>query len=1819
MTSKAILVFLFLFSIFLLPGIILAQESPRLNPSLSGSEGNNTFLHSGEWSLTAVDLVIKGRGFDFVFIRKYESQSIYVGPLGQNWDHFYFMRLLELPNGDVFYYDGLGRKELFRALPPPNTPVIGTLLYASPPGQFAELKKLQDGSWLIHQPNSMAYLFNNYGQLHRIQDRNQNYMEFYYNPSGQMTTVIDTMGRPISYTYNADGKLTKIRDFDGREVKFNYDEGVTSPDPDKRYGFLTSVTSPEVTGTSNGNDFPQGKTTRYTYKGGLDIKFTANLLTVTSPRGESFIENEYDSEDRLTRQKYGTHFVQFRYEDQKTTVTDRRGNDSVYEFNQYGNPTAITRGGYTTRMEYDPDIIIPDLPIIPSDGLLTKITFPEGNSIEYTYEKSILNRFLRRRSEANVLSIKRVPGPRGSGGSSETLTTTHTYDQLHNLLLTVRDPKGNLTQYERNQQGNTIKITMPEGVTQSFSYNKFGQLLTETSGEGNTSTYEYYPEAEGPTLRQNPDQTTGGYLRKKTVGDLYSNTFVYDKLGRVIEFIDGNNVRSKYEVNALHQIIGETRFEPFNFQTLYEFDLNDNLIKKLVQHSSAGGDGFTEYRFEFGHPLNLLTRESQELSDGVFAETIYQYDPNGNRELIVDPEGNQTKYINDERNLNSEVIQAYGTAVAATSKTTYDGNSNPVLSTDGEHNSTQIVYDGYDRQTQTIDALGNKTQFSYDDNGNLMTEVSKDAADSLLAASSSVYDAMNRIKTRTQKFEPADAIATYNYDKANRIVSFVDARNNPILYSYDQAGRLQSVVDAVGNATSYEYDGNGNSLKITQIEKGPLGNESFATVNEFDKANRLIKVTDPAGEMTENVYDSMDNLVISIDPEGNQTAAKFDNTNRRVKLEEANGSVVTRHDFDLNGRLKNLTDTNGNTTTYGYDALNRNNQTTYPDGNQIILTHDRASNVKTITDPNGSVTTNSFDPLNRLVSRSIDKAPGVEGPISETFEYDGLSRLKKATDDDSVVEFTYDFMSNVKTESQNGRIVYGKYDALGNRTEINYPSGRQLALQYDALNRLQKIEEGGNLVADYSYQGTTRTAASGFGNGTHAGLDYDGDRRPTSIRHVNSANQVFAGFSYGWNKADQRTFEQSSHENNRADVYNYDGMYRITEVALNSRDPLSSSSAQKTISYVQDGVHNFKRIIETEGGMSRTKATQINNRNQYVVFDGQPLSYDSNGNLTAFSGKQLFSDYANRLTRVVNPDATTTTMTYDALGRRISKTVNGQTTEYSWSGQQTLEEYSGSALQASYVYGRGIDEVVQVKQAGQPYYYHLNSIGSVKAITDANGGLVESYDYKSFGGQTIRSDRTPPEVEQFRLRSGNLLMRFTEPIRSDTFAASLKDSNDQTIGFTTLFEEEDRKVILSPSSSLLPSGQYVLSIPAGVQDLMLNQMPSDFQNTFIVSGDQVHFDNKAPELEEISMTNGRQVKIRFSEEIGQFPAAAISIQSNGQPVTGSLSVNPSSMEAVLSLAETVTPGLYEFSLNSMIKDEADEALTDFLKVLLISVPDQIVYTLEKNVVASSTIGNTVGFQGRNTDSSTGLMFFRARYLEPNTGRFISPDPEGYSDSPNLYQAFLNNPANGVDPGGQDSYLILYGQPGGMGNIFKIAAETRSKKLTKSDQLMDGKPILLNTGKELVNLLNKATTSGKKLDHIIIYAHGRGSAIYFNQEVGPGGSSISKSLYVNEWRGRYHFDPGAAFVDELNKGSVNKGADVEIFSCGPLRIQGDPGADVYDPLSLDKTIGYEISIQLGVEVTGANCPLSFPETRPGVFTPRPDMGGKFKTVKPPRTP
>ena len=72
--------------------------------------------------------------------------------------------------------------------------------------------------------------------------------------------------------------------------------------------------------------------------------------------------------------------------------------------------------------------------------------------------------------------------------------------------------------------------------------------------------------------------------------------------------------------------------------------------------------------------------------------------------------------------------------------------------------------------------------------------------------------------------------------------------------------------------------------------------------------------------------------------------------------------------------------------------------------------------------------------------------------------------------------------------------------------------------------------------------------------------------------------------------------------------------------------------------------------------------------------------------------------------------------------------------------------------------------------------------------------------------------------------------------------------------------------------------------------------------------------------------------------------------------------------------------------------------------------------------SSGSARTRYGYTGRERDSDTGMLYYRARFYDPQVGRFVSTDPVGFNGQDvNLYGYVWNNPVNYRDPLGLDGW------------------------------------------------------------------------------------------------------------------------------------------------------------------------------------------------------
>ena len=76
--------------------------------------------------------------------------------------------------------------------------------------------------------------------------------------------------------------------------------------------------------------------------------------------------------------------------------------------------------------------------------------------------------------------------------------------------------------------------------------------------------------------------------------------------------------------------------------------------------------------------------------------------------------------------------------------------------------------------------------------------------------------------------------------------------------------------------------------------------------------------------------------------------------------------------------------------------------------------------------------------------------------------------------------------------------------------------------------------------------------------------------------------------------------------------------------------------------------------------------------------------------------------------------------------------------------------------------------------------------------------------------------------------------------------------------------------------------------------------------------------------------------------------------------------------------------------------------------------------------STGSVANPFQYTSREFDPETGLYFFRARYADAGTGRFLSEDPIGFAGGVDLYTYVSNSSPNLHDPTGDDGTIVVIG-------------------------------------------------------------------------------------------------------------------------------------------------------------------------------------------------
>jgi YD repeat-containing protein len=300
----------------------------------------------------------------------------------------------------------------------------------------------------------------------------------------------------------------------------------------------------------------------------------------------------------------------------------------------------------------------------------------------------------------------------------------------------------------------------------------------------------------------------------------------------------------------------------------------------------------------------------------------------------------------------------------------------------------------------------------------------------------------------------------YTYDSHGRLAStYRDGGAEKITFSYDTAGTV-TATDALGNPSQFFFDDWGTILKSTN----PLGNSVLLSLD----ANRnLSSVTDPAGRTSLFQYDSGDNLTRFTDAMGHATSFTYTaDFNRLDKLTDANGNL-TDYNYDSHGNLTNISYADGSQERWGYDSLGQSTTWTNRRGTPVGFTYNGDGQITRKTYADGTHVDYLYDARGNLTS-----ATDATGTTTLTYDaHDYLTRIDYPGPGGRWLAYTYDSAGRRATSTdQLGHQLFYEFDTVGRLSRITDESSAQVVLyEYDAAGRIARKTLGNGVYTTYDY------------------------------------------------------------------------------------------------------------------------------------------------------------------------------------------------------------------------------------------------------------------------------------------------------------------------------------------------------------------------------------------------------------------------------------------------------------------------------------------------------------------------------------------------------------------------------------------------------------------------------------------------------------------------------------------------------------------------------------------------------------------------------
>ena len=587
-------------------------------------------------------------------------------------------------------------------------------------------------------------------------------------------------------------------------------------------------------------------------------------------------------------------------------------------------------------------------------------------------------------------------------------------------------------------------------------------------------------------------------------------------------------------------------------------------------------------------------------------------------------------------------------------------------------------YDDSRRLLAQTDPLGNSTLYRYDRWGNCT-----DSSDPCGGSVSAVYPGKGNLRNRPVSVTTPDGGTwEFGYDRSGNLVSRTNPEGAVTRMTY-RNGAVASVKDPYGVVTRLAYDRFHNLTEASDSR----GNTSLYG---YDLLGRCVSVTNPKGAVQKREYDPVGRVVRVLDFDGNDIRLSYDGIDNLTEYRDNVQHVeygysgmwkltrrrdhrgVVNFRYDREERLHRVTNERLQSYEFALDAVGNVTAEKGFDGAVRHYLRDRGGRVVRETLPSGTEREYGYDACSRVTRVSY---PTADDP-DQTYAYGLSGRLVQASRGESTVEFAYNSLGLPVRETADGNTILRTYDHTGRILTLDSTAGASLRYTRNGYGELEGFTATGGSDADGtgSWESAHRHDTLGFEverilpGGVVRSFAYDDigrlvdarTRKDSRTRHMRR---------YRWGVADRLLSVEDSRRGETRYSYTPTGQLERAEYP-DGREQWRKSD--QTGNLYPDPDMKLRRYL----GGGRLEQ------------DGEwHCEYDADGNLTErylgtgrwLDGKKDRWRYRwnadGSLAKVVQPDKREVEFTYDALGRRLSKSFGTTVTRWVWNGNVPLHQW----------------------------------------------------------------------------------------------------------------------------------------------------------------------------------------------------------------------------------------------------------------------------------------------------------------------------------------------------------------------------------------------------------------------------------------------------------------------------------------------------------------------------------------------------------------